>query len=301
MSERPKPIPQARDRLQSTLLVWTVAPLLVFMTWFSWTMTYGFFADSFRQRFAILAWIVSLTFAVVVWALRAATLMAATNGGMICLLIVLGTGRFDRSPLVSGLAPLIALFLLTFAATRAGRTRKSAAGLAEPRKGRTASQVLANLGAAAIFGSGLLNLPDWIVPSGGIIDFSMYAAPFLLLAALCEATADTVSSEMGQAFGGTPILLTTLRRVPPGTDGAVSLLGSLAGLLAAALVAAVGLWSMRLSLRPTLIALAGGLIGWLFDSLLGATLERRGWLGNDLVNFSSTLVAVLAALAILTR
>jgi uncharacterized protein (TIGR00297 family) len=121
----------------------------------------------------------------------------------------------------------------------------------------------------------------------------------LMLAALCEATADTVSSEIGTAFGGRPVLLATLRRVDPGTDGAVSLVGTAGGTIAAALVAAVGIWSLRLSVLDAAIAFAGGIAGLFFDSLLGATVERKGWLGNDLVNFASTVFGVLVALGLL--
>ncbi len=67
------------------------------------------------------------------------------------------------------------------------------------------------------------------------------------LAALVEATADTVSSEIGQAFGGHPVMLTTMRRVEPGTDGAVSVLGSVAGVVAGAAVALAGMWALRLA------------------------------------------------------
>jgi uncharacterized protein (TIGR00297 family) len=122
-----------------------------------------------------------------------------------------------------------------------------------------------------------------------------------MLAALAEATADTVSSEIGQAFGGTPFLLTTFRRVPPGTDGAMSLLGTAAGALAAAIVAATGMFAMRMTLAQTTIAFTGGIAGLFFDSLLGATVERKGWLGNDLVNFSSTVFAAAVALALMAR
>jgi len=47
------------------------------------------------------------------------------------------------------------------------------------------------------------------------------------------------------------------------------------------------------------VSWAGGVFGLLFDSLLGATLERRGWLNNDAVNFLSTASAALCAMALL--
>jgi uncharacterized membrane protein len=46
-----------------------------------------------------------------------------------------------------------------------------------------------------------------------------------------------------------------------------------------------------MSLSECLVAFAAGVLGLFFDSLLGATLERRGWIGNDLVNFASTAFA----------
>jgi uncharacterized protein (TIGR00297 family) len=190
------------------------------------------------------------------------------------------------------------LFLLTFGATKAGKRRKLALGVAEGRRGRNAAQILANLGAAGLaVVAGMFTLFDWMCCQGGLVGFSAFATPLAVLAALCEATADTVSSEVGQAFGGTPILLTTLRRVSPGTDGAVSLLGTAAGVAASGLVALTGLWAMRLDWRGTAAAFGGGVVGLVFDSLLGATVERRGWLGNDLVNFSSTVFAVGVAMA----
>ena len=120
-----------------------------------------------------------------------------------------------------------------------------------------------------------------------------------MLAALAEATADTVSSEIGQAFGGTPFMLTTLRRFPPGTDGAISLYGTLAGIAAAAIITATGAPALGMSPVACVVAFAAGVAGLFFDSLLGATIERRGWINNDLVNFTSTaFAATLALLAI---
>jgi len=114
-----------------------------------------------------------------------------------------------------------------------------------------------------------------------------------------EATADTVSSEIGQAFGGGPVMLLSLRRVEPGTDGAITVLGSLAGIAGGALVAAVGMWALRLTLAEAGVSLVAGVGGLFFDSLLGATVERWGWVGNDLVNFASTVFAAGMALSLL--
>jgi uncharacterized protein (TIGR00297 family) len=116
---------------------------------------------------------------------------------------------------------------------------------------------------------------------------------------LAEAAADTVSSEIGQVLGGRPRMITTLRAVDPGTDGAISLAGTLAGILAACAVAGIGTLALHGDARFFWISTAGAAFGLLFDSLLGATLERRGWLNNDAVNFLSTASAAGFALGLL--
>jgi uncharacterized protein (TIGR00297 family) len=121
-----------------------------------------------------------------------------------------------------------------------------------------------------------------------------------LVAALAEASADTVASELGEVLGGQPLLITTLRRVPPGTDGAISLVGTLAGATGAGVVVFVAMVSLRLSLGTTLSAGLGAFAGLFVDSLLGVVAERRGWLNNDAVNFLSTLAAAVIATVLLT-
>src|SRR5258708_3609213 len=116
---------------------------------------------------------------------------------------------------------LLVVFLLTLVATRAGRSRKQQLRVAEPGSGRSASQVAANLGVAAL----CLALPAF---NGFIL---------LALSALAEAAADTVSSESGSAFPGKTVLITTWQPVTPGTDGGVSLTGTLSGAVAALIVA----------------------------------------------------------------
>lgn len=291
-----KAIPPARDRLQSRLLVWIAAPILYVLAVLVIATP---IIDTARfPSFLLIPILVSPAFALLAWIMKAATPAAAASGGIICFLLSLSITE-SGSPSRSGLAPLIALFILTSAATSTGRLRKAHAGLAESHEGRTISQVIANLGFAAVLAFPLGYVAVSVFwPEPDYIDRSWVVAA-LVLSALIEATADTVSSEIGQAFGGRPILITTLRRVEPGTDGAISLRGTLAGILAGAIVAAIGAWSMHLSFQQSSIAFAAGVCGLFLDSLLGATLERRGWIGNDLVNFSSTaFAAALSLLAI---
>ena len=146
--------------------------------------------------------------------------------------------------------------------------------MAEPRQGRRAAQIVANLGVAGLC---MARTSDaWLVAS---------------IAALAEAAADTVSSEMGQALGGPAWLITSWRRVAAGTDGGVSGVGTVLGMGAAAAIAAVAFLSGTIPFPLALVVFAAGVAGLLFDSILGATLERRGWIGNDWVNFASTAFA----------
>ena len=296
-----KAIPEGRDRLQSRVLVTVVGVLLALETMRALRQVYFLWGEQNVREHILVAEIIgiSVAFAGLVLSLRAATRAGALFGGMISFLLVNGTASSRYTIVRSGLAPLALLFMLTFLATRAGRRVKAQAGLAEKRHGRSSAQVIANL---SIAGLAVSTLGFELVTGGGICCGTPYykvwvwpAIMLMCLAAMVEATADTVSSEIGQAFGGRPVMLLTLQHVDPGDDGAVTFLGSLAGITGGALVAAAGMWALRLRPSQAAIALFAGICGLFFDSFLGATVERRGWIGNDLVNFTSTLFA--AALA----
>jgi uncharacterized protein (TIGR00297 family) len=286
--------------LQSRVLVWVVEVLLALETVAILRQVYSTWGERNAGEHILLGEIVGISaaFAGLVLSLRAATVGGALFGGMICFLLVSGTASSQYTIVRSGLAPLALLFVLTFFATRAGRRVKVKAGLAEKRHGRSAAQVIANLSVAGLAVSTL----GLELVSGGVCCgtpyYKMWVWPAMMLmclAAMVEATADTVSSEIGQAFGGRPVMLLTLQHADPGTDGAVSLLGSLAGITGGAFVAVVGMWALRLRPFQAAIALFAGICGLFFDSFLGATVERRGWIGNDLVNFTSTLFAAVFA------
>lgn len=247
---------------------------------------------------------ISLLFALVVIKLRAGTPGAAFAGAAIAASAMFSTAIYPYLPWRTALIPIAAVFLLSLLATRLGRPKKERLGLAERRKGRNAAQVAANLGLAALaFESAVLSWlmeTHWYQPAlaGGSALFSIGVA------ALAEAAADTVSSEVGQALGGTPRMITTFRPAETGTDGGMTPVGTLAGLGAGALVAAAGTWALRGPITMFVASGAGAAFGLFFDSLLGASLERRGWLNNDAVNFLSTLSAAGVAallLALLTH
>lgn len=298
-----KAIPEARDRLQSKWLVGVVGALLVWETVAAVRQVYLLWGTYPDGESLLLAEIVgiSIAFARLVLALRAATLGGALVGGIICFNLLSVTSSPRYSVMRGVLAPLVLLFVLTFLSTRAGKRKKARAGLAEDRGGRSAAQVIANLATAALSISlpGFFFVMSWKVCCGPLLYRWVYPAMAVMcIAALVEATADTVSSEIGQAFGGAPVMLVGFRRVAIGTDGAVTLLGSGAGVIAGVLVAAVGAWALRLGILEGAIAGIAGICGLFFDSLLGATVERRGWLGNDLVNFTSTVFAAMLAAAV---
>jgi len=119
-----------------------------------------------------------------------------------------------------------------------------------------------------------------------------------LVAALTAGGSDTVASEIGKAWGRSTFLVTTLRRVQPGTSGAMSVEGTLAGLVGALALAATGAAFGLIPFYGVPTVIAAATAGALVESVLGATLEGPGILNNDMLNFLNTAVAAAVALAI---
>lgn len=251
-------------------------------------------------RVAIWTLSLSILLGLVAFKVRSATAGAALGGAAITASLMFATVTFPYVPWRTGLVPILVLLMITSLATRAGRRRKEDLGTAESKRGREARQVAANLGVATIVSNPLVQ--SWMIDRGWLFAHGIRAAPVFAigLAALAEAAADTVSSELGQVLSGHPRMITTLRKAEPGTDGAISLGGTAAGIIAAGAVAAAG--SRALDGGTVILAVSwiAGVFGLFFDSLLGATLERRGWINNDAVNFLSTVSAAGVALGLLS-
>ena len=222
------------------------------------------------------ALIVTLVFAALARSVRGVSRSGAIAGAGICFLLYVGGGP-------GAFAALVSVFALTWISTRLGYQRKRKLGTAERVDGRTARQVLANLAVAAI--------------CAGLSAVNSRTAVLLLAvsAALSEAAADTVSSEVGQARNAEARLITSWEEVPAGTDGGVSWAGTLAGVAAATLVSLVCIFTGLVPIKWLGISIAAAVVGMTADSYLGALLERRKLLNNDAVNFLGTLIAAFAA------
>lgn len=220
-----------------------------------------------QKRRLLLAFGITAAFAVVAWLAHGVNGSGALAGSAIAFILAVQDLRMFWL--------LLLVFALTFTATHAGRSRKRELRTAEASDGRSAAQVMANLGVAGLIVA--LAPQNWAL---------------LGIAALAEAAADTSSSEIGMAFPGRTVLLTSWKPVEPGVDGGVSIKGTAAALVAAGIIASA---AVALKLVPVSLALpltAAGILGSLVDSFIGALLERRGLLTNDAVNLLSTAAAV---------
>ncbi|MEM4782552.1 MAG: DUF92 domain-containing protein, partial [Halalkalicoccus sp.] len=186
---------------------------------------------------------------------------------------------------------LIAFFAIGGLSTKFRYERKRSRGVAEDNDGaRGSGNVLGNSAVALVAVLGYAATPDPLsVPPELFF--------FLFAGAVATAMADTLSSEIGGVYDD-PRLITTGERVPPGTDGAITWQGELAGLAGALAVAipAFVLFEVISPLGAALIAV-GGVAGMTADSLLGATVENH-WLDNQGVNFLATLVGAAVAVGL---
>lgn len=218
------------------------------------------------------------------------------NWGYVVLLFILGYVTYKRKALdllgslfmilmgiviifsagVKWLLLLVLFLVLALFATRYAKNYKKSLGEFEGR--RTAKNVISN----------------------GIVAFMMaafggYYLPLVggFVGAISTATADTLASEIGVTK--VPRLITTFKKVEPGTDGAISILGTASGIVGAGIigVAAYLLGIINDPFSSILVALVSGTVGCFMDSILGAILERRDLLTNEHVNLIATIIGAV--------
>ncbi|MBI4747857.1 MAG: DUF92 domain-containing protein [Acidobacteria bacterium] len=221
----------------------------------------------------LIGFFIGLTLALTARATRTVDWSGAISGGLIAwaLFIAYGWG---------GVAQLMAFFAVGTASSRLGYQRKHKIGVAQQ------TRTWRNAGANAGVG-GILALV-------GCLTTAHLGCALGIAASFAAAASDTVSGEIGRVYGRNPRLITTWKPVVTGENGAITLVGTLTGVVCAVGMAALA-WKM--GLLPSLVAMgfvaAAGMAGNLIDSFLGATLEHQGLLDNEGVNFCCTASAAI--------
>lgn len=190
---------------------------------------------------------------------------------------------------LQGFALMAGFFLVGSAVTKLGYARKAALGIAQEKGGaRGWRNAFANGGIPAL------------LALFGLLSQGQTRTAYLIAyaAAVATAAADTCSSEIGKAYGKRTFLITTLRPVPAGTEGAVSVEGTLGGLFGAAFIAALGVLTGLFSAEGALVVTLAGFLGALAESVIGTVAEKRGWLDNHALNALNTAIGAAIATGI---
>jgi uncharacterized protein (TIGR00297 family) len=225
------------------------------------------------------ALVVSAALGYVAYRLNTASLPGMLTGVLLSLLTIVlgGYGWF---------AMLITFFGLGGLASKYKYEAKKRRGIAEENEGaRGTGNVLANSIVALTAVLGWAASPTHIGVSPGLF---LYA----FAGAVAAAMTDTFSSEFGGLYDNTR-LITTLRRVEPGTDGGITWQGVVAGIAGAGIIAGIAATTIgAVAATGAGLVVVCGVVGMLVDSLLGATVEGTV-VGNQGVNALATLTAAL--------
>lgn len=195
---------------------------------------------------------------------------------------------------LSWLILLIVFTLAGFAATLAGLSKKKEKGLQEGTHGeRTHKNVLG------------VALPCCIFALINFITQDQYYYWMMIgyIGTIAVAAADTAASEIGTKDPNV-YLITTFRKVEPGTDGGISKFGTMISLIAAVVVTLIGWAVINLSVDDIRIIapMIGGFIGCMLDSVVGATLETAGYVdkygNNCITGIAGAVIGVLIALVL---
>ena len=229
-----------------------------------------------RMDLLIFAIIISFAFGIAAYEMRAADLSGLFSAALMGILIIVFSD-------ITWFFVMLTFFILGSAFTKFKYDVKRKQGVAESRGGMR--------GFLNVYANGMVSLAAAILY--GIYDHNLIFAA-LFLGSVSAAMADTTASELGM-LGKRPYLITTVKRVPKGTDGGVTLFGEAAAVIAAIILCAAAYLMGMATPEIAAICVAAGFVGTNIDSLVGATLERGGYIHNTGTNFICTLSGGLFA------
>ncbi|MFN8062058.1 MAG: DUF92 domain-containing protein [Vicinamibacterales bacterium] len=265
-------------RLDDNLSVPAVAGIVL---WLASRATAGAWSEHAALAVARWPWALAANgaMAALAYASRTVTPSGVVGGLLVGVAIFIGAGW-------QGWLMLVASFAVAVATSRLGLRKKAQLGIAEARGGRRgAGNAFGNCGVAAV------------AALAALVDPRPDLALLVLVTGLAAGSSDTAASEIGKAFGSHTFVVPTFRRVPPGTSGAVSVEGTIAGIGAALVLATFGAALGLVPASAVVPVAAGCTLAAFVESYLGATLEHGGTLTNDVLNFILTVVAAALALA----
>jgi len=245
--------------------------------WLFFTFSYGYLVEwLYLLKVIIFAFVLGY----LAYRMRIADISAMLSATLLGIVIIISTD-------VWWYLMLLAFFLLGGLFTRYKYNFKKSRGIAESKGGvRGYKNVFSNSLAALV-----LAVAFKVFPTHSILLLPAY------LGSIATATGDTLASEIGQTWKGEPRMITTLKKVRAGTDGGVTVLGEFAAFAGSGAIALLSLMFIKNDISLALIVLAGGFIGTNIDSVLGATLQQKGYLSNNGVNLFATISgAIITAL-----
>lgn len=199
-----------------------------------------------------------------------------------------------------GYAIVMFYFLVGSGVTKIGMRQKEAEGIAEKRGGMRGPE---NVWGSALTGTicaiAFAGLAGSTLPITG--EATAIGSLCLLgyTASFATKLADTTASEVGKAYGRRTFLITTLKPVPRGTEGAISLEGTLAGVVGSLAIAVVAYGVEVIDLGGIGWCTIAAFVATNIESVIGATVQETwDWLTNEVVNGINTTLGAIVAIVL---
>ena len=177
-------------------------------------------------------------------------------------------------------------FLIGVLVTKFKIKEKEKEGIAEKRCGMRGPENVWGSAATSAICCLLMSSP---------IDSNLLKLAFV--SSMATKTSDTSASEIGKACGKNCYLLTNMKKVPPGTEGGVSIEGTLAGIIGSILIGFYGIeigWVQ--DWKQFFIVILSSFIATTVESFLGATIQNDKIFTNEFINFLNTLVGSIVSI-----
>jgi uncharacterized protein (TIGR00297 family) len=229
-------------------------------------------------QMVVAAVIIGFTFAYFAFRSKTADLSGLFSSALVGIVLLVFAG--PRWFLI-----MLVFFIMGSAATRYKFEYKKRIGVEQGQSGAR--------GYKNVFANG-------IVATAAAVLFGVFQQPVFIVmyvGSVATAAADTLASEIG-VTGGIPYMITTLKKVPIGTNGGVTLVGESVALFGGLVVSLAAFFLGVITLPMVLICTLAGFVGTNIDSVVGATLENRGFLGNAGTNLLATIGGGLFSIAL---